>query len=274
MKPELILRSDLLDILFEHRNKDYGAYALRRQYNDHLMAGIGGMVLLSAGLWLYTLSNHNNKGNANSLPVFTVSDTFHLSPPPDLATPPPPPPPPQAHKPRIKTVDNTQFVIDPDVAHSELPEQNDLYDARIGTTTTSGDPDIGINTGPAIIDHGPVKAAPIPPPMEEAPEILLTASVMPQFPGGDAALQKWLSRQLRPQEEQQPGQRIKVVVRFVVDKTGDIDRVELVQQGGEPYDNEVLRVIHKMPRWTAGQHMGKTVAVWFSIPIIFEMPEQ
>src|SRR6478735_7640382 len=97
---------------------------------------------------------------------------------------------------------------------------------------------------------------------------------MLQFPGGEAALNRWLSKLLRPGDELQPGQKVKVLVRFVVNQTGSIEKIELLQPGGEPYDKEVLRVISKMPRWEPGRQNGHNVSAWFLIPIIFEMPEQ
>ena len=270
MKPELILRSDLLDILFEHRNKDYGAYKLRRLYNNHLLAGIGGMVLFAAALWLLA-PKYNGSGVVTSLLPIFVSDTIFLEPPPNLTPPPPPPP---AQRPQVATIEHTVPVIDPNVSHSEVPEQTLLDQNRIGTETKKGPPEYGRQNGPAKPVTQVVIPGPVQPPVEEVSEVRTSAAVMPQFPGGEAALQKWLSRQLKPQEEQEPGQRIKVVVRFVVGSSGEIDRIELVQSGGAAFDNEVLRVIHKMPRWEPGQHYGRTVAVWFTIPIIFEMPEQ
>lgn len=273
MKPELILRSDLLDILFEHRNKDYGAYKLRRLYNNHLLAGIGGMVLFAAALWLLA-PKYNGKGVAASLFPLVVSDTFNLSPAPDLTPPPTLPPPPQARRQQVATLENPVPVIDPNATQTEVPEQTVIDQNRIGTETKEGLQDDGMQNGPdnRVTLSGP--PAPVPPPVEEALEVLTSAAVMPQFPGGEAALQRWLSRQLKPQEAQEPGQRIKVVARFVVGRSGEIDRIELVQPGGAAFDQEVLRVIHKMPRWEPGQHNGKTVAVWFTIPIIFEMSEQ
>lgn len=270
MKPDLILRSDMLDILFEHRNKDYGAYALRRGYQNRLLKGIGGMVALSVGLWMATQFRNNNSGNENGLPIIFVSDTITLQPPP--VTPPEPvtPPPPQR---KVATADFVTPILDPLVEHSESPEMEEMVEKAIGKETIEGEPENGEPPAPAA-NASPAPAAPIPPAEEVEPEVLPSAAVMPQFPGGDAALQRWLSRQLRPQEDQQPGQRIKVIVRFVVNKTGEIDRISLVQPGGDPFDQEVLRVIHKMPRWEAGQQNGKKVAVWFNIPIIFETTEQ
>ena len=144
MKPELILRSDLLDILFEHRNKDYGAYKLRRLYNNHLLAGIGGMVLFAAALWLLA-PKYNGSGVVTSLLPIFVSDTIFLEPPPNLTPPPPPPP---AQRPQVATIENTVPVIDPNALYTEVPEQTVIDENRIGTETKAGLPEDGMQNGP------------------------------------------------------------------------------------------------------------------------------
>lgn len=270
MQPDHILRSDLLDILFEGRNKAYGAYDLRKHYANHLYKAVGGMFLVSMLVVALALipKKHNIVGLAGP-----VIDIPHVLIPPPPAHPPVDPPPPPKPPSRGATLQNSVPVITSQIEHSDVPEQTDLDRAAISTKTSEGNPSEGDGPAPAG-NAGEAPAAPVPAPMEKVPEILATAEVMPQFPGGMSALQRWLSRNLRPQEDQEPGQRIKVMVRFAVTKSGEIDRIQLVQTGGEPYDNEVLRVMHKMPRWEAGRQQGQAVAVWYSIPIIFEMPEQ
>lgn len=270
MQPDHILRSDLLDILFEGRNKAYGAYDLRKHYANHLYKALGGMLLV--GMLVVGLAFIPKKHATVDLagPIIDIPVVLIQPPPPHPPVEPPPPPKP---RPRAATIQNVVPEIVKEIEHSDVPEQTDLDKAIISTKTHDGTPTEG--DGPVPDGNATTSpAAPVPPPMEKAPEILNTAEVMPQFPGGMSALQRWLSRNLRPQEDQEPGQRIKVLVRFAVTKSGEIDRIQLVQTGGEPYDNEVLRVMHKMPKWEAGRQQGQAVAVWYSIPIIFEMPEQ
>ncbi|MBC6490459.1 TonB family protein [Flavihumibacter stibioxidans] len=273
MKPSTILRSDALDILFENRNKQYGAYALRRNYPRHLYYGLGGMILLV--ILSILISRNSGPGpnlNGGIVSIFTIPDTLEPIPPPAEPTPPPPPTP--AEPPRVAQEKHTTIIVVPDKLSEPIPEQTRIDSAAIGPVSLTGTKDDGI-TGPspaAGSSTGP--AAPIPPPAEKEPEILETASVMPSFPGGAGALQRWLSRQLRPQDEQDSGERIRVVVRFVVNDEGEIDQVQLSQPAGDPYDREVLRVIKKMPRWEPGQQKGRPVSVWFTIPVIFVTPEQ
>jgi protein TonB len=270
MKPEIILRSDLLDILFEHKNKLYGAYQLRRNYASHVWCGVGAMILVVAGLWIFS---PEYVPSVIIEKVFIPADDIHLTDVPDY--PPPPKPIPQRRLPSTTaSIKNMVPLIVSELDKTEVPDQTILESNRIGKETREGAEDdslvpVSEGNGPGT---GP--AAPTAPPAEEPEAPLLKASVMPSFPGGTAALQRWLSRQLRPQEDQSPGEKVRVVVRFVVGVNGEIDRIQLVQEGGEPYDKEVLRVINKMPKWEPGIQNGHPVAVWFTIPVIFETPEQ
>jgi protein TonB len=93
---------------------------------------------------------------------------------------------------------------------------------------------------------------------------------MPEFPGGTAALLRFLGRNLQVPEETEEG-RIKVPVKFVVDREGQLTDVEFLTPTADPFKKEILRVIHKMPRWKPGRQNGRAVPVYFTIPIIFEM---
>jgi len=71
-----------------------------------------------------------------------------------------------------------------------------------------------------------------------------------------------------------PGTSIRVQVRFVVDKEGMVTGIALLQSGGDDFDKEVLRVIKKMPRWKPGMQHGNKVAVYYHLPVVFEVPEE
>ncbi len=97
---------------------------------------------------------------------------------------------------------------------------------------------------------------------------------MPEFPGGMDALRRFLGRHLRvPEEVLEPGQKLKVPVRFVVNKDGQLSGVEFMANADEAFKKEIMRVVAKMPRWVPGSQGGKTVAVYYMIPIIFEVSE-
>ncbi len=266
MSPENILRSDALDILFENRNKLYGAYELRKRYDRRLGFGLVGMTVI-AGLLMLLASWKKSPKPAIMINSYYV-DTFKLIDPPK-------PPVVEPSKPvlpqqQAATAKNPTPVIVPDeqVDHTEIPTVDEMEGKKIGLENVEGPETGDIVQAAATSGTGTEPAPEVPPAAPDEP--LKNASVMPSFPGGQEALQRWLSRNLRPQEGQEEGQRVKVVVRFVVAPSGAIDRIQLVQEGGEPYDNEVLRVVKKMPAWKPGLQDGRPVAVWFSIPVIFE----
>lgn len=272
MEPSTILRSDALDILFENRNKQYGAYMLRRDYPRRLltaMAAMTGLVLLAFG-FIFPRGNKPDKLVNPFLGPDSVTLVILPPPPPPAPIPPLPP----APTPPAATEQYVKPEIVPDEKHTDpLPEMKVLEDKIISTETIEGPVSDGLTRPPQPENTG-TGAAPIPPAREEAPPILEKAAVMPSFPGGLGALQRWLSKNLRPQDGIEPGQRVKVIARFVVDVNGNITGIRLTQSGGNPYDQEVLRVMNKMPKWNPGQQNGETVAVWYNIPIIFTSPEE
>jgi protein TonB len=82
---------------------------------------------------------------------------------------------------------------------------------------------------------------------------------------------RFLSRHLRvPDEAVEPGQKIKILVQFVVGKDGQISNIQFIQTNGEVFEHEVLRVMKKMPTWRPGMQNGEAVAVYFKLPVIFE----
>ena len=272
MEPSTILRSDALDILFENRNKQYGAYLLRREYPRRLLMAISGMALLVATVLFFMLQPKAPRQLLG--PAVIVDDLTLVTPPQPPAPEPPPPPAPEPPAPPAATQQFVKPEIVPDEQQTDpLPELAILEDRIISTQTIDGPASDGITRPPQPENTG-TGAAPITPAKEEAPVIRETAAVMPSFPGGLGALQRWLSKNLRPQDGIEPGQRIKVIARFVVDVNGNITGIRLTQSGGAPYDQEVLRVINKMPKWNPGQQNGETVSVWFNIPIIFTSPEE
>ena len=96
---------------------------------------------------------------------------------------------------------------------------------------------------------------------------------MPEFPGGQQALLKYLSENVQyPVIAQANGIQGRVVCQFVVNKDGSIVDVEVVRSGGDPsLDKEAIRVIKSMPKWTPGKQKGKPVRVKYTVPINFQL---
>ncbi|MRY75401.1 TonB family protein [Parabacteroides distasonis] len=110
-------------------------------------------------------------------------------------------------------------------------------------------------------------------PVEEMKEETLTVvDVMPQYPGGDRELLKFIAQSIKyPTDAQEAGVQGRVICSFVVDKKGNIVEPKIIRGIDPSLDAEALRVIGMMPRWTPGRQDGKAVRVLYTVPITFRL---
>lgn len=259
----LVTSTDRNDLVFEHRNKEYGAYQLRKSYNKRLTLIMLGMLLTFAlgALILFIVRN---------LPKEEVdapkgSDkTWTVQPPPEDLPPPPPttPPPPPLEK-------MTAFippVIEDDPVTDPVPTQDQLEDTKAGDKTQDGsdenfDPPQPNDDKPKEIDDKP---EPIETFVEEEAD----------FPGGAAEMAKFINENIDyPQEAIDLGIKGRVTVRFVVEKDGRVSNVSVAGPlaGCKACDKAAVQVVEKMPLWTAGKNGGRAVRTWVTLPIKFEV---
>ena len=95
------------------------------------------------------------------------------------------------------------------------------------------------------------------------------AEVMPSYPGGMAALKKFLEINLRNPQDLEAGEQVKVKIKFIVGYDGNLKGFETVQDGGAAFNNEVIRVLKKMPQWIPGKTKGENVSIYYTIPVNF-----
>ncbi|MBC7889599.1 MAG: energy transducer TonB [Ferruginibacter sp.] len=265
MNSELIMKSDLLDILFEKRNKAYGAYTLRKFYNNRLVKSVCLMIVTVVVFSAFTFLPEGkpieiivvDPGFGSILPVPKVPEIKPKLPkvvPAKLV----------ASVKILSTIRIVNNIDSADVLH-------DLRNRAIGSSTNILPDDgvpreiIGTGTGgAAVAEEGKVAETVIP---DTAP--LETAEIMPAYPGGMAALRAFLMRHLSNPRELGEGELISVKVRFVVGYDGKLQRFELVQDGGNEFNNEVIRVLKKMPTWIPGKSNGHNVSVYYTIPVKF-----
>ena len=268
MKPEIILQSSLLDILFEDRNKDYGAYTLRKGYSNRLSQSM--LVTLSIILLVIFIKEmfiEEQRGNPqNSVFVKDVHIRSFLIPVKPAEVKPNIPLPNK----KMAQVDNANILIVPDdKADKPIKRQDELDTKLIGLVDTDGeDPSLA---PPVIPSDGPGinrVVAPAKPVMPEEMEPLVKAEEMPEFPGGKDAFMRFMMRNLKDPGYMEDGEKIVVRVKFIVDTEGAIKAVEVLQSGGD-LDAEVLRVVKKMTRWKPGKQNGKFVSVYFQFPVTF-----
>jgi protein TonB len=251
------------DLVFEGRNQFYGAYEIRRNYNRTVTMVIGG-VIVGVGLifllrWIMSLNFHAEEAKPQ-----IVVEQLDLTPPPiDKSEPPPPPPPPPP--PVMETVKFVPPVIKEDANETDPPPpQEALVETNVGTVTQEGSNEevvVPVESGPAVVE-------------EKAPEIFTVVEEMPEYPGGMGDLMKYLQNNISyPQVEKEAGIQGKVFVKFVVQPDGAISNVEVLRgvSGGEGLSKEAIRVVKSMPKWKPGKQNGRSVPVYFNLPINFKL---
>lgn len=272
MEANKILSADILDIVFEGRNKDYGAYELRKTYNKRLTIALIGMAALCALLFLgYILANTISTGEDKAIVVKDMQLEELKQEEKKEEPPPPPPKPPDPPKVEMAKFTPPKIVKDEEVKEDEKPpEIEKLEDTKIGTINQEGVKDEGI-VAPPVSDEGKgvVEA---PKKVEEDWDKTFTkVEIESEYPGGPAAWQRYLIKTLRyPQEAQDNEIQGTVVVQFIVDKAGVVSDVEAIS-GPKELRDEAVRVIKKSGQWTPAVQNGRQVKSYKKQPIQFRL---
>lgn len=262
MKLDLFTRK-WIDIVFEGRNKAYGAYQLRQEspkttIRSFLIGALIFVLAVAAPLIADLIPDMSNKDEALDKKIVTVKLPPKEEQPKDL--PPPPPPPPK--------VDQVKFVK-PVVAKTEEvveepPKVEEIKDKKLGDETIKGDENAPLTVEP--VGNGPSV-------VEEDNTIYNTAGieVKPDFPGGLEKFYKYVGKNFQVPEEE--GLKGKVFVTFVVEKDGSLTDIKVLRDIGYGTGKEAIRVLKSCPRWNPGEQNGKKVRVLYSLPISIQSAE-
>ena len=276
MEVNKILNADILDIVFEGRNKEYGAYDLRKTYNKRLVRAIIGMaallVLIFVGFFLSNLNTGGGKKKAMIVEDVQLEDVKQQK------NEPPPPPPPKIEPPKVEMAKFTppKIVPDKEVKPEEKPpEQEKLEDTKIGTVNQEGIKDEGI-TAPPVSDAGKGVVEAPKKDDEDYDKTFTKVEIESQFPGGDAAWLRYLTKNLRfPDDAVNNEIQGTVMVKFIVDKEGNVSDVQAVsgpESGG--LREEAIRVVKKSGKWTPAIQNGRQVKSYKQQPIVFRLESQ
>lgn len=273
-----LYKSEWLDLVFENRNKTYGAYALRAASASTTARAlfIAGPIffLLFAGPVIYKHLNPPTEIQQldRDMPVTMVE----LQPK-------------QLHKPKLEKIDlpkteptskklktvalpGKPVVVDDHLAKTDPPTIDQLKNAAIGPVTADGVetnlssvPVSGDGNGTGIgSPDGGTAAVPDNSIYEGGVE------VYPEFVGGMKAWERFLQKNLRyPEMAQEIGVQGKVFVSFVIEKDGSVSDVKLTRGIGAGCDEEALRVIKKSPKWRPGIQNAQRVRVRYNMPLSF-----
>jgi protein TonB len=266
-----ILSADVLDIIFDQRNKEYGAYDLRRNYQRRLTKSLAVTLLVVVLLCLTYILLGSMKSDKNEL---IVDKIVTLEPAPDEKPVEKLPPPPQKTIiPEVKTIQSTiPLIVKNDVKIEDpVPEQTDIDNAKIGKVTVAGMDDVGIVTPPVEANTGVVA---VPQKQGNGDETFRKVEIDAQYPGGLEAWRAFLYRRLvYPQEAVDEGKQGTVHVQFIVDKEGNVSDVNAISGPPELYAAAVS-VIKKSGRWEPGIQNGQRVKSYKTQPITFKLNDE
>ena len=261
------------EIIFEHRNKDYGAYLLRKTYKNNLQKS----VFWGASIFLIGISAPFIYGKIAPKERVLEGPIINLKNLKQEET--------EVEKPKIEEkieelekvqVKSIAFpppapVVDDSEIIEEIPDQNDLNSAAISTVTQDGAPSTSIldESPPTISKNTDLDVVEEP---KEDNSIHTFVEQQPEFGSGLSDLYEYLGKNLRyPSAAQRAGVQGKVFLSFVVERDGSISDAEVLKGIGFGCDEEALRVISSMPKWRPGRQNGRNVRVKFTVPVSFKL---
>ena len=272
MEANKILSADFLDLLFEDRNKEYGAYNLRKTYNRRITRALiitASVAALAIGGSLLASNLKSSKDNKIKLQEMTLTEVKQEE---EKKIIPPPPPPPKVEPPKVEMKQFTPPVIKKDEeVEKPPPPQEELKDAKIDVVNQEGIKDDNIAT-PVVIDEGKQIVEEKKP--DDENKIFDKVEIEAKFPGGDGKWRQYLERNCNAQvatDAGAPEGTYTTVVQFVVDKEGNISDVKSMTNHGYGMEEEAVRVIKKGPNWTPAVQNGRQVKAYRKQPITFQV---
>lgn len=273
------------DIVFEGKNKEFGAYQLRstsdRRHNKAVLFTIIGLIVVLVGGYFWGMySDYKRAEYEAQLQAQLEQQLAALAeepveedqpeenqaieePEPEQATP----------EEILNTIKDTQIAV---VADTEVKEDITSKDevqestAAVGATTFDKGTDdlnvVRVHKDEIIVEEKK--------PEPKKDEIFTAVEQMPQVPGGDAELYKWISSHIKyPTMAAENNIQGRVTVRFVVKEDGSIGRVEVLRGKDPDLDKEAQRVVKTLPKFIPGKMNGRAVQVWYTLPINFKLQQ-
>ncbi|MFT4017511.1 MAG: energy transducer TonB, partial [Agriterribacter sp.] len=253
MEKNKIMQASLLDIVFDNRNKVYGAYELRSRYSNRLLKALLSTGALALVVLLASFAGSKFKSERTAA-GFEKNSVILIDPPkndPVVEPPPPPPPVKPVEQPQIEMSRLTSSIkmVEELKPEEVIKDIDDMMDTKISTINQAGDKTSDIVSPPMEDDHTGVI---IGPQKEEKDETLITVQIQAKFPGGDEAWRKYISREIErhTDELQEDGKAGTCIVQFIVDKEGKISDVEALTMKGTKLAELCVNAIRKGPDWT------------------------
>jgi len=245
------------DIVFEERNKEYGAYKLRKRYSRTVIfAMLIGIIIIGTAVitpYLNAKALENRQKRAERQVEIKMEN---LDQPNETVAPPPPPPPPPAD------VVQQQKYVPPEVVDSIRPED-------VKQLMTADQAQVEVKNE-EVVEIVEVKEEV----QEEDPEAVpfVVVEEMPMFPGGERELLLYIAEHTNyPEIAKENNIQGRVIVRFCVTSKGGVNQVSILKGVDPELDAEAIRVVNSLPAFKPGKQGGKPVPVWYMVPITFTL---
>lgn len=249
------------DIVFERRNKDYGAYINRKNYSKYVLIALGITVVVLLLVLAAPALAELFKSARTEEPKLKET-TISLDQPPPIT--PQPPPPDVRIPPPVKTI--IKF-LPPKVTEKEVVEEEPMPTIEEIKENETGATEV-VGTGDVVFEEPVVEA----PSENEDDKIFYAVEQQAEFPGGMQAMMKFLRNNIKyPASAKRMGIEGKVFVKFIVDKEGGISGMEVMKGINADLDKEAMRVIKLMPPWKPGKQNGRAVKSQFVLPVYFKL---
>lgn len=252
------INGNLDELVFANRNKEYGAYYLRKKYKKYIMvAFLISFLFITMTVAVPVIDSYLNKDKVNKVAKKEVTAVIEKVFKEDL--PPPPPPPPAATENVVKQVKFTAPVVVDEVVDqkTEFAMPEDVDNSPVNT-----------ETGPVKLEVEQHEDKVV----QEEP-VFVVVEENATFQGGDInTFRSWVMEHTRyPESAREMGIEGKVIVQFVVNSQGNVENVKVLRELDPACDAEAIKVIKSSPKWTPGKQGGKAVKQQFVLPIVFKL---
>lgn len=273
-----LISNEWSDLLFENRNKEYGAYVLRHQTGTrNIMSIIAVLILFAIAMAFMVAKNAIDDYRAKNMPHTQVVE---LTPWNDKKT-----------EPKVERVEpireekieqivekvksSIKFIapiikkdseVDP---KDEMKTQEEIMSSKVAVgfaNVIGNDESADVLRSKTLLVTEPVK------PKEEENTVFEYVEQMPSFPGGEAALMQYLSKNIKyPSFAEENNIQGRVICSFVVERDGSVSDIRIKRSVDPSLDKEAMRVVSAMPKWIPGRQNGQMVRVKYTLPVTFRL---
>jgi protein TonB len=271
------------DLVFEGKNKDFGAYVIRtdspKRHNKAVLWTIIGAIIFGLLAFGFVKANQYleerrlaEQGEQEEVLIDMSQDAEEPEPENERVEQPKPEVLPEEVLKSVK-VTELQIVEDDKVKkEDEIKTQDELKETETAFGQKDNEKGTEDRNVTRTLKEEVVVEKPVEKKEEKKEEIFRSVEQMPQFPGGEAALMKYLQSHINyPPMAAENNVQGRVVVQFVVDKTGKVGEVKVVRSVDKDLDKEAVRVCKSLPKFTPGRQNGQAVSVWYTLPVTFKL---